>query len=258
MDVRDFEVAVTTRGDVPEDATEYAVAKVAQLSRYTGQPVLFAQVKLVQEANPAQARPAVAEASLDLNGRVVRAHVAAGDLMEAADLLEARLRRNLVREADRHGHGHERPAPPDEWPHGTHPAHRPETTHRDVEDREVVRHKTFALSPTTVDEAGLDLELLGHAFYLFTETHTGLDAVLHVTEDGGLELQLAIDGAPRPPDCDERITVGPAAAQSTLAEAEERLDVGHEDQVFFVDRATSTGHVVYRRYDGNYGLITPA
>ena len=258
MDVRDFEVAVTTRGDVPEDATEYAVAKVAELGRFTGTPVLFAQVKLIQEANPAQARPALAEASLDLNGRVVRAHVAAGDLMEAADLLEAKLRRNLVREADKHGHGHERPPTPEEWAHGTHPDHRPETIHRDVEDREVVRHKTFALSPMTVDEAGLDLELLGHDFYLFTEIHTGLDAVLHVTEDGTLALQLAQDAIPRPADCDERITVGPTASRSTLAEAEERLDVGHEGRVFFVDATTERGHVVYRRYDGHYGLITPA
>ena len=258
MDVRDFDVAVTTRGDVSDDAAEYAVTKVAQLSRYTTKPVLFAQVKLVQEANPAHERPALAEATLDVNGRVVRAHVAAGDLIEAADLLEARMRRNLIRESERHGHGHERAPLDDEWRHGTHPANRPVVADRDVDDREVVRHKTFALTPMTADEAGLDLELLGHDFYLFTEVHTGLDAVLHVADGGGLELQLARDGAPRPPDCDEAIALGAPAPMLTLAEAEERLDVGHERLVFFVDAASGRGHVVYRRYDGHYGLITPA
>ncbi|MCU0309831.1 MAG: sigma 54 modulation/S30EA ribosomal C-terminal domain-containing protein [Acidimicrobiales bacterium] len=258
MDVREFDVAVTTRGDVPDDATEYAVTKVAQLGRYTTKPVLFAQVKLVQEANPAHERPALAEATLDVNGRVVRAHVAAGDLMEAADLLEARMRRNLVRESERHEHGHERAPLDGEWRHGTHPVNRPVVVDRDVDEREVVRHKTFALTPVTADEAGLDLELLGHDFYLFTEVHSGLDAVLHVTDEGGLELQLARDGVARPPDCDDTIALGSAAPVLTLAEAEERLDVGHEPLVFFVDATTERGQVVYRRYDGHYGLITPA
>jgi hypothetical protein len=43
----------------------------------------------------------------------------------------------------------------------------------------------------------------------------------------------------------------------TLAEAEERLDTSNEPFVFFVHPDTHRGNVVYRRYDGHYGLITP-
>lgn len=257
MDVQEFDVAITTRGEVPQDALDYASGKFAQLGRYAHGPILFAQLKLALGTNPAQARPAVAEATFDVNGRVIRAHVAAGDLAEAADLLEARLRRNLVRDAERHDHNHARPPIEGEWRHGSHPTHRPDVVHRPVEEREVVRHKTFALAPTTVDEASLDLELLGHDFYLFTEVHTGTEAVLHVVDGGGLELLLA-EGVERPDDCTPEIAVGGHGAVLTLTEAEERLDVGHEHLVFFIDAESRRGQVVYRRYDGHYGLITPA
>jgi hypothetical protein len=43
-----------------------------------------------------------------------------------------------------------------------------------------------------------------------------------------------------------------------LSEAEERLDASHEPFVFFVNVDSGRGNVVYRRYDGHYGLITPA
>jgi ribosomal subunit interface protein len=260
MDVRELEISVTTRGEIPAEAREYAVDKINQLTRYTRKPILFAQLKLSVEPNPAQARPAVAEATLDVNGQPVRAHVAGSDLMEAADLLEDRLRRNLVRHTERHEPSAERRAltPADgEWRHGSPPTERPDFFDRPIEDREVVRHKTFALDPMTTDEASLDLELLGHDFYLFTEVHTGAEALLHVTGDGGLELQQVGGRTERPSDCHDSITVGPPAPDLTLAEATERLDVGHEPTVFFVDADAGRGQVVYRRYDGHYGLITP-
>jgi ribosomal subunit interface protein len=259
MDVRELEVTVTTRGEVPAEAREYAVEKITQLGRFTRKPILFAQLKLSLEANPAQARPAVAEATLDVNGQPVRAHMAGSDLMEAADLLEDRLRRNLVRHTERQEPGAERNVAADgEWRHGSEPTRRPDYFDRPVEDREVVRHKTFALDPMTADEAGLDLELLGHDFYLFTEVHTGAEAVLHVLDDGGLELQQVGGRSERPADCHDSIAVGPPAPELTLTDAEERLDVGHERMVFFVDPDSGRGQVVYRRYDGHYGLITPA
>ena len=43
-----------------------------------------------------------------------------------------------------------------------------------------------------------------------------------------------------------------------MAEAVERLDVDVEPFVFFVEPESGRGNVVYRRYDGHYGLITPA
>jgi len=43
-----------------------------------------------------------------------------------------------------------------------------------------------------------------------------------------------------------------------LNEAEVLLDEGDEPFVFFAEPDTSRGQVLYRRFDGHYGLITPA
>ncbi len=42
----------------------------------------------------------------------------------------------------------------------------------------------------------------------------------------------------------------------TLDEAIEHLDTGGERHVFFANATTGRGNVLYRRYDGHYGLIT--
>ncbi|MFI8458033.1 sigma 54 modulation/S30EA ribosomal C-terminal domain-containing protein [Kitasatospora sp. NPDC085464] len=44
----------------------------------------------------------------------------------------------------------------------------------------------------------------------------------------------------------------------TVAEAVSRLDLTGLPFVFFTDTATGRGNVLYHRYDGHYGLITPA
>ncbi|MEU8925383.1 sigma 54 modulation/S30EA ribosomal C-terminal domain-containing protein [Kitasatospora sp. NPDC048545] len=43
-----------------------------------------------------------------------------------------------------------------------------------------------------------------------------------------------------------------------MAEAVSRLDLTGLPFVFFTDTATGRGNVIYHRYDGHYGLITPA
>jgi|GEM_PF-3481641 len=48
------------------------------------------------------------------------------------------------------------------------------------------------------------------------------------------------------------------AAVLSLAEAKERLDLTGQPFLFFADPATGHGNVLYHRYDGHYGLITPA
>lgn len=42
-----------------------------------------------------------------------------------------------------------------------------------------------------------------------------------------------------------------------VEEAVERLNLSGWPFVFFQDDATTRGCVLYHRYDGNYGLITP-
>ena len=149
-----LEVSVSSRGDVDEQSKDYAREKISRVAAYTDAPILVASVKLHQEPNPSQARPAMAEAVLDVNGRPVRAHVAASAMEEAIDLLEDRLKRRLDRyrgrrEAARRSAGVEDIA----WHHGDGPTQRPTYFNRPIDERELVRHKTFALEPMSVDDA---------------------------------------------------------------------------------------------------------
>ena len=64
---------------------------------------------------------------------------------------------------------------------------------RDLDgDREpaprIVKTKRFAAKPMDPEEAALQMELLGHAFFLFTNTETGHAALLYRRNDGNLGL----------------------------------------------------------------------
>ena len=55
------------------------------------------------------------------------------------------------------------------------------------------------------------------------------------------------------------MTVDPQPApRLTIREAAERLEATSAEFVFFRMATTDRGCVVYHRYDGHYGLITPA
>ncbi len=53
---------------------------------------------------------------------------------------------------------------------------------------EVIRYKTFALKPMTVDEAILQMNLLDHAFFMFKNAETGLINVVYRREEGNYSV----------------------------------------------------------------------
>jgi ribosomal subunit interface protein len=253
-------VQVTVRGgDVPADSRDYAAEKIGHLADYSARPVLYAHVVLEVVGDPARTRPALAEATLDVNGTLLRAHVAAAGTHEAVDLLEGRLRRQLVQLEGRVQNRHHRTgvAGEHEWRHGDLPQGRPDYRARPVEGRTVIRHKVLGLQATTADEAVSDMEQVGHDFFLFTDSSSGQDAVVYRLPGGGYGGHTA-DGA--------RLHLGTsevgvlegvgAAALMTEEQAVEHLDLAGDPFVFHLDPATGRGRVLYRRFDGNYGLIT--
>jgi ribosome-associated translation inhibitor RaiA len=254
-------ITVSVAGEVSEADRAYAVDKIRKVIETTAAPVLAASIRLQQAADPARERPALARVTVVLDGEPIRTHVEARTMSEAADLLEKRL-------ADRIGHlgGHLRalrrrgPASePGQWRHGDPLEPRPGHYPRPVEEREIVRHKTASPAEVTIDEAVLDLEELDHDFHLFADLGTGQDAVVHRVAGGSYRVQYlhgpfepTAPPAALPVELDDR----PAPAL-TLAAARERLDVGPEPWVFFEDSDAGRGHLLYRRYDGHYGLVTP-
>lgn len=103
-----FPVQTGVHGRVPEGAQELAADKVRSLFRHVVQPVLSARVRLTMSADPAVALPAVAQATIDVNGRIVRAEAAGQTLREAIDKMADRLRTRLDRVAHRRRAGSRR------------------------------------------------------------------------------------------------------------------------------------------------------
>jgi hypothetical protein len=93
------EVQVAVNG-LPSTTADYVRQKVDALLGQVHEPVLFARVRVTRHGNPARERPVVAQANLDVNGRLVRTQVEAPTGTEAVDALEARLRSRLERVAE--------------------------------------------------------------------------------------------------------------------------------------------------------------
>jgi len=70
-------------------------------------------------------------------------------------------------------------------------AEAPEYIEDDLEEEntpKVVRHKTFPVRPMSVEDAIIEMELLGHSFFVFVNIDTERTNVLYLRKDGDLGL----------------------------------------------------------------------
>lgn len=95
------DVVVQAHGEVSATDRSYARTKIARIWQRAAAPVLFAKVELRWASDPARATRAEVKGELDVDGHVVRAEASAPTFFEAIDRLDARLRRQLARLADR-------------------------------------------------------------------------------------------------------------------------------------------------------------
>lgn len=250
---------VTTHGELP-GAAEYARNKIDKLARLIPRPVLHARVRLTKHGDPAVARAVVAQANLDVDGRLIRAQAHGVTAHEAVDRLEARLRHRLERAAQHWEARQGLASDPHEWRHESEPTHRGSYFPRPAAEVRIIRRKSFAMAPCTVDEAVLEMDLLDYDFHLFTEKGTGTVAVLYHGGTTGYRLALvapALADQLSPFELPVTISSQPPPCL-TEAQAAERLGLLDLPFLFFIDAAPGRACVLYRRYDGHYGLISPA
>jgi ribosome-associated translation inhibitor RaiA len=261
-DTQTLQVQTHAQGAVPEDAMDLAVIRVRAVLRVAPEPVLFARVKLTMAADPAVERPAIVQANIDLNGQPVRAQAVAATMRDAIEMMSDKLRVQLERAARNwarlRGGQAPRAGTTGEWRHQSAPSQRLPYFPRPLDERGVVRHKSYGLSKLTPDEAAADMELLDYDFHLFTERSTSQDSVVYRASHGYRMAQVR----PKP----DRL--GPMAGvfsvsevpapRLDIGEAETRLEAFGQPFLFFVNAASGRGNLIYHRYDGDYGLITPA
>ncbi len=67
-------------------------------------------------------------------------------------------------------------------------ANLPEASEPEVEEMNVVRNKKFDLIPMSLDEAIMQMELVGHTFYVFLNMETDMVSVVYKRKDGDYGL----------------------------------------------------------------------
>lgn len=228
--------------DVPAQARDDLERTLARVVDLSPRPVLHARASLERLPDPALERPVLAKAQLDLGVRRVRAHTAATGPVEAIDQLEARLRRSLRDLADREASERRAGAP----------APRPSFRERAPEERQLVRRKSFASGAMAPEEAAWEMGLLDHDFHVFPDAESGEDALVYIHSDGTLGLKRVGGGG----GWVEPFLLDPEPApELSPDEAAERLTTTGEGFLFFVLRETGRGAALYRRYDGDLGLV---
>lgn len=139
---------------------------------------------------------------------------------------------------------------PGAWLHGGRPNHRARMPRSDAQ-RDLIRHITYVVEPLPLLEAAAALDALGYHFLLFVDAETGRDSLIERLDDGDLAVRTIPLGADPYGMLDNlsvpSLTVGQAASHLALTGV--RL-------VFFRDRRTGRGAVVYRRDGGHYGMVT--
>lgn len=129
----------------------------------------------------------------------------------------------------------------------------------------ISRRKSVPLLLGTALEAVAVLDAMDFDVHLFTDAETGEDAVVYRAGPSG--LRLARQRRMYPPGWSWAPATGAAQVSlvvnsrptPTLSEvaALHRLCEHNLRFLFFTDRVTGRGHLLYARYDGNVGLITP-
>lgn len=256
-----FTVNVSAKG-LPSEVADYARAKIGELGRYAHRPVSYARVRLSAHRDPAVQKPVVGQANLDVDGRLVRAQVQAATAREAVDLLEAKLRHRMDRLAEHNEARRGTTVAPDstEWRHDSQPSRRPSYYPLPADQRRVIRRKSFTMNVITVDEAVDEMDILDFEFHLFTEKGTEAASVVYRGGPSGYRLALltpALIGQLSPYEGPVVISPHPAPCLTEF-EATQRLNLLGMPFLFFVDAAEGRACVLYHRYDGHYGLITPA
>lgn len=178
-------ITVTGRKMPVTDALrEYAEDKIGNSMKVMDINPLDAEVVLHVEKNPANATPAICEVTLRTKGHIIRVEESEEDMYAAIDVAAAKVLRQLrkfkTRVLDR------KPREAAIAPVGEFD---PESLMAEfTADEEVVRVKEIEFAPLTEEEALVQIDLLGHDFFAYTDRDTNLVNVLYRRDDGGYGL----------------------------------------------------------------------
>lgn len=159
-----------------ESFKERAEKKLAKLDKFFSDEAIAKVTAAVEKTSQ------TVEITVNSNGMIYRAQSKANELNDAldacVDLLVRQIRKNKTKLEKRIHTG----AIEDYIGEGT---------TDDVEEEkefDVIRKKTISVKPQSVDEAILQMNMLGHKFYMFENAEDHVISLVYAREDGGYGL----------------------------------------------------------------------
>ncbi len=249
---------VLVRGSVTTQEIAYVQHAVAERLR-PGLAADHLKVKVAEYHGRDRTALCVAQVNVEHAGRLVRAQEAAATGAEATDRAAEALP-SRVRRLDRHLRA-ARTGPPsftgERWDRRRARGF-PFAVKAGSRARGLVRHKAYALAVQDPGTAALTLALRDYDFHLFVEDASGQDTVVYRAGHTGYRLAAPCPAAVAEPSSGIPVIVDDTPMPVlTLPEAVRALDGGGVPFLAFVGVGTGRGAVLYRRFDGHLGLVTP-
>lgn len=174
-----MQIAIRAKNvEITSPLREYLDKRLGKVERHFGADVT---VNVVVTNEPAGYG---AEVTIPYNGLIIRAEEKSQDLYSAIDLVVDKIVRQVNRyrgrlQARRQGPSLKMAPPPTEI--------ESEETSSDS-NGEIVRVKRFPMRPMAVEEAILQMNLLGHDFFVFASAESGQVSVVYKRRDGNYGL----------------------------------------------------------------------
>ena len=170
-----MQLRVKGRGvEVTDALRSYAEKRLGRLERQLPDPQI--ELQLSAENNPSIKDSHVAEATVRTKGPVLRARESSHDMRASIDQLTDKLERQVTRYREKRSRRRRAPrqAPDEGIPMD--------------EEPQIVRTKQFTVKPMTAEEAVLQLELVGHDFFVFRNADSEEVNIVYRRRVGGYGL----------------------------------------------------------------------
>jgi putative sigma-54 modulation protein len=171
---------------VSESLRTAATEHLTKLDRFAN-GFARAEVDFSEERNPRIAENQKCEVLVHVKGHLLKAHASASEpfaaLYAVCDKVEHQVKRLKDKRVAR-SHPKRVRTQRVELP----ALEEDEEDQEDSQPARIVKTKEFTIKPMTAEEAVLQMDLLGHDFFLFTQSETGRAAVIYRRNDGNFGL----------------------------------------------------------------------
>lgn len=170
-----------------EAISAYAEEKLGKLSKYLANSTRC-EVELWTEKNPSIADNQVVEVTIFTKGPVIRAREASPDIYASIDLVSEKIERQVKKYRGKLMSRYQEAPKEALASEGFMILEEPEEPEVESPGPRIVKVKQFMTKPMTPEEAALQLELIGHDFYVFINSETNETAVVYRRRDGNYGL----------------------------------------------------------------------